>query len=86
MFRLDLTAYYSIRHVFFFFFETKRNESYHSIYTFVVFLACFISILDETLHKSAFDYTSSRPIYQKDQKHLNAKPATVRKVRCVFHR
>lgn len=37
------------------------------------FLACFISILDETLHKSAFDYTSSRPIYQKDQKHLNAK-------------
>lgn len=84
MFRLDLTAYYSIRHVFFFF--LKRKEMKASTVSTPFFLACFISILDETLHKSAFDYTSSRPIYQRDQKHLNAKPATVRKVRCVFHR
>lgn len=85
MFRLDLTAYYSIRHVFFFFF-LKRKEIKASTVSTPFFLACFISILDETLHKSAFDYTSSRPIYQRDQKHLNAKPTTVRKVRCVFHR
>lgn len=83
MFRLDLTAYYSIRHVFFFFWNEKKWKLAQYLH---LFLACFISILDETLHKSAFDYTSSRPIYQKDQKHLNAKPATVRKVRCVFHR
>lgn len=83
MFRLDLTAYYSIRHVFFFF--LKRKEMKASTVS-TPFLACFISILDEALHKSAFDYTSSRPVYQRDQKHLNAKPATVRKVRCVFHR
>lgn len=84
MFRLDLTAYYSIRHVFFFFWNEKKWKLAQYLHPF--FLACFISILDETLHKSAFDYTSSRPIYQKDQKHLNAKPDTVRKVRCVFHR
>lgn len=83
MLRLDLTAYYSIRHVFFFFWNEKKWKLAQYLH---LFLACFISILDETLHKSAFDYTSSRPIYQKDQKHLNAKPATVRKVRCVFHR
>lgn len=83
MFRLDLTAYYSIRHVFFFFWNEKKWKLAQYLH---LFLACFISILDETLHKSAFDYTSSRPIYQKDQKHLNAKPDTVRKVRCVFHR
>lgn len=35
--------------------------------------------------KSAFEYTSSRPMHQKDQKHLNAKPVSVRKVRCAFH-
>lgn len=75
MFRLDLTAYYSIRHVFFFFWNEKKWKLAQYLH---LFLACFISILDETLHKSAFDYTSSRPIYQKDQKHLNAKPATVR--------
>lgn len=85
MLRLDLTAYYSIRHVFFFFLKRKEMKA-STVSTPLFFLACFISILDETLHKSAFDYTSSRPVYQRDQTHLNAKSATVRKVRCVFHR
>lgn len=47
MFRLDLTAYYSIRPEFFFFFLNKKKRK---LAQYLLIFAFFISILDETLH------------------------------------